>query len=61
MVVVEIIEPLLNMTATILANAVVENKLDAVEELECAQGALEALYEDYLRAYTNEAAGQAVH
>lgn len=60
MVVAEIVEPLLNMTATILANAVVGNRLDAAEEIENIQQTLEELYEGYLRAYNSEAAGQEI-
>lgn len=56
MCVAEIIEPLLNMTATILANAVVHHKLDAVEEIENVQQTLEQLYEQYLDAYTKQTA-----
>jgi flagellin-specific chaperone FliS len=54
MVVAEIIEPLLNMTATVLANAVVENQLDAAEEIENVHRALEELYEQYLAAYCRQ-------
>lgn len=52
--VAEIIEPLTNMTASILANAVVENKLDAAEEIEVVLKALEELYEQYLAAYVKQ-------
>jgi hypothetical protein len=46
----------MNMVATILANAVVENKLDAVEELELVLEDFEELYEKYLHAYNQQAA-----
>lgn len=61
MIVAEIIEPLVNMTATILANAVVENKLDPANEIENVQQALEALFEEYLRAYSQPATGQTIN
>lgn len=52
----ELLFPLKNMIATCLANAVVENKLDAVEEIELLQKDLEELYEKYLDAYNKQAA-----
>jgi hypothetical protein len=52
----DIIHPLANMTATILANAVVENKLDAAEEIEAILIMTEELYEQYLAAYLQQAA-----
>lgn len=54
MTVGDITLPLLNMAATILANAVVQNKLDAAEEIELVQGRLEDLYEQYLEAYNKQ-------
>ncbi|WP_156930360.1 hypothetical protein [Sphingomonas jaspsi] len=47
----DIILPLMNMAATTLANVVVENKLDAAEEIALTTGRFEEMYEEYLRAY----------
>jgi hypothetical protein len=52
----EITFPLANMIATTLANVVVENRLDAAEEIENVQRELEALYEKYLVAYNQQTA-----
>jgi hypothetical protein len=54
MVVAEIIEPLLNMTATILANATVENRLEPAEEIENVNKTFEELFEQYLHAYVKQ-------
>lgn len=52
----EIIEPLLNMTASVVANTVVEHRLDAVEEIENVHQIVEELYEQYLEAYVAQPA-----
>jgi hypothetical protein len=51
----EIIGPLVNLAVSTLANAVVTNKLEAVEEIENLHKTIETLYEDYLRAYLQAA------
>jgi hypothetical protein len=56
MTVGDIVHPLANMTATILANAVVTNKLDAAEEIEAILTMTEELYEQYLDAYLKQTA-----
>jgi hypothetical protein len=57
----DIVFPLMNMIASTLANVVVENKLDAAEEIEVVQSELEELYERYLRAYNQQAPRQKVN
>lgn len=52
----DIIFPLMNMIASTLANVVVENKLEAAEEIELVQTELEQLYEKYLHAYNKQTA-----
>lgn len=56
MTVGELTFPLKNMIATLLANAVVQNKLDPAEEIEIFQQELEELYERYLGAYCQQTA-----
>lgn len=52
----QLVFPLLNLTATTLANAVEHNNLDPEDELELVRHKLDELYTMYLDAYRRQTA-----